>query len=101
MDLVLDIHRMMSDLDVRRRRALYRAQHRGTKEMDHLLGRYAEARLEHMDEAALALFETLLALPDPEIQTAIVYGEPLGGAQISALIGTLRRFHGLAEGGDT
>ncbi len=55
---------------MRRRRALYRAQHRGTKEMDHLLGRFAEARLAEMDDAALGLFETLLALPDPDLQTA-------------------------------
>ena len=32
-----------SDLGMRRRRALWRATHRGSKEMDFLLGRFAEA----------------------------------------------------------
>ena len=34
---------MPDDLEMRRRRAAYRASHRGTKEMDIILGRYAEA----------------------------------------------------------
>ena len=36
---------MDDDLDIRRRRAAYRAAHRGTKEMDIMLGRYADATL--------------------------------------------------------
>jgi len=34
-----------NDLDASRRRALYRAEHRGTKELDWLLGRFARAEL--------------------------------------------------------
>jgi antitoxin CptB len=92
---------MTTDLDVRRKRALYRSQHRGTKEMDHLLGQYAMARLAQMDAAELALFETVLALPDPDLQTAIVSGEPIGRQDFDALIEELRSFHGLAEADGT
>ncbi|MDA8049662.1 MAG: succinate dehydrogenase assembly factor 2 [Rhodospirillales bacterium] len=53
--------------DPRRRRILYRATHRGTAENDHLIGRFVAARIDAMDEAALAALEALLALPDPDL----------------------------------
>ncbi len=56
---------MPDDLEMRRRRAAYRASHRGTKEMDIILGRYAEARLGAMAGEELSAFERFLALPDP------------------------------------
>ena len=59
---------MAVDLDIRRRRAAFRASHRGTKEMDLMMGRYADARLAGMDEAALAHFEALIEEPDPLLQ---------------------------------
>ena len=40
----------MTDLEIRRRRAAYRAHHRGTKEMDWLVGRYADAHLAEVRE---------------------------------------------------
>ena len=52
-----------ADLDLRRRRAAYRSAHRGVKEMDWLLGRYADARLAGMSETELAEFERLIDLP--------------------------------------
>ena len=54
---------MQSMLDERRRRAAYRATHRGTKEMDWLLGRYAEAHLASMPDAELDEFERLIQEP--------------------------------------
>ncbi len=85
--------------DPRRRRALYRASHRGTKEMDWLLGRYAAARLGAMTDAELALFETVLALPDPDLQAWIM--TPVAGAvadgAIAAVVAEIRCYHGLVE----
>ncbi|MET0381295.1 MAG: succinate dehydrogenase assembly factor 2, partial [Methyloceanibacter sp.] len=43
-----------NDLGMRRRRALWRATHRGSKEMDFLLGRFAEREVEAMDGAEIA-----------------------------------------------
>lgn len=86
----------MTDLDQRRRRAAFRASHRGTKEMDWLLGRYAEARLAAMTDVELADLERLLALPDPELQGWIMTGEPLVENDLTDLVGRIRSFHGLA-----
>ena len=92
---------MTDDLDTRRRRAAYRAAHRGTKEMDVLLGRYAEARLTGLDGEALSAFERILAAGDPELQGWIFAGAGLTGSEFAELIGDIRRFHGLGQGLDT
>ena len=47
-------------LAAKRRRVLYRAEHRGTKEMDWLLGRFAQHSVPGMDVATLDQFEALL-----------------------------------------
>ncbi len=49
-----------SDIGMRRRRALWRATHRGSKEMDFLLGRYAEAALDGMNANDISIFERLI-----------------------------------------
>ncbi|MGE0697637.1 MAG: succinate dehydrogenase assembly factor 2 [Hyphomicrobiaceae bacterium] len=85
----------MTDLDLRRRRAAYRAAHRGTKEMDWLLGRYATSELAAMSEAGLAEFELLLSLPDPELQGWLMTGDMKGPSDLAALVERIRRFHGL------
>ncbi|KWT66873.1 YgfY [Hyphomicrobium sulfonivorans] len=90
---------MHDDLQIRRRRAAYRAAHRGTKEMDIVLGRYADAHLESMTAEALTLFEELLAEADPVITrwfTAGTDGEEAG--QLTGLVADLRAFHGLEHG---
>jgi antitoxin CptB len=83
----------MDGLEIRRKRALYRASHRGTKELDLILGRYAIAHVPGMDEARLSEFERLLALPDPDIDHWIRgSGAPDG---IAASAADVRAFLGL------
>jgi antitoxin CptB len=54
-------------LDNRRRRLLFRANHRGTKETDVLVGGYVSARIGAFDDAALDQLERIMDLPDPEL----------------------------------
>jgi antitoxin CptB len=54
---------------MRRRRLAYRAAHRGTRELDLLLGPYATARAGTMDAAELEALERLLDEPDTTLQT--------------------------------
>jgi antitoxin CptB len=86
---------MTECLDVRLRRAAYRAAHRGTKEMDALVGRYAEAKLTSLNEGELARFERLLAVSDPVLQAWIFGNEPVSGIEFEDLIADIRTFHGL------
>ena len=84
-----------SDLGMRRRRALWRATHRGSKEMDFLLGRYAEHALDGMTATEIAVFERLIDAPDPAIESGVLEGSSLGEPELDELIDRLRRFHGL------
>jgi antitoxin CptB len=86
---------MSSDLGMRRRRALWRATHRGSKEMDFLLGRYAEHTLDGMNASEIAAFERLIEAPDPAIERCVLEGYSLGEFDLDELIDRLRRFHGL------
>ncbi len=64
------------DSAMRLRRMRYRAWHRGTKEMDLLLGPYADARLDGMDLAELDRFETLLEEADTDLLKWLMGQEP-------------------------
>jgi len=86
---------MTDDVASRRRRALFRAGHRGTKEMDWLIGRFAEARLAHMPVGTLAAFERLLLVPDPELHDMILHPEIAPPGEHAELIAQVRTFHGL------
>ena len=59
--------RSSADLDPRRKRLLFHSWHRGTREMDLLLGRFADATIADWTEAELDEMESLLAVPDPEL----------------------------------
>ena len=59
---------MTSDtLATRRRRVAFRAWHRGTREMDLILGRYADAHVPILDDAALDRLEALMEEADPDL----------------------------------
>ena len=62
-------------LDERRRRILFRAWRRGVREMDLIIGRFADAHLPTMNDAELAEFERLLDLPDTQVLAWIVRRE--------------------------
>jgi antitoxin CptB len=53
--------------EVRRKRLLMRSWRRGTREMDLMLGPFAEARLPGMDGPALDGFDRLLETPDQDL----------------------------------
>src|SRR5688500_17493734 len=64
------------DIAMRRRRLRYRAWHRGTQEMDLILGPYADAHLEAMDDAALDRLEALMDRHDTDLLKWAMGQEP-------------------------
>ena len=59
--------RSSAGLDERRRKVLFRCWHRGTREMDMILGPYANATIEEMSDRELLDFETLIAHQDTDL----------------------------------
>ena len=84
-------------MDHRRRRALYRATHRGTKELDWLVGRYAEARLPAMPEEGMDVFERFLTIADPELHAWILAPGQLDQSAFLGIVQDIRTFHGLTD----
>ena len=55
------------DIAMRRRRLRYRAWHRGTKEMDLVLGPYADAHADGLGANELTRLETLMDEEDTDL----------------------------------
>jgi antitoxin CptB len=56
-----------AEMSERQRRLRYRAWHRGTREMDLVLGRFVDATLVAMSETEIDQLETLMQTPDPDL----------------------------------
>jgi antitoxin CptB len=86
---------MADNLEARRRRAAWRASHRGTKELDLLIGKYADATLALMADEELSHFEAFLSLPDPELQAWLLAPKAHAAPEFAGLVAAVRSFHGL------
>ena len=56
-----------SDLDIRRKRLAYRANYRGFKEVDMILGGFAKAYIDTLSAEDILIFEDLLGAKDHDI----------------------------------
>ncbi len=56
---------MPENLEQRRKRLTFRAWHRGMKELDLLIGGFADRHLAELSAAQLDRFEALLDVPEP------------------------------------
>ncbi|HQX27733.1 MAG TPA: succinate dehydrogenase assembly factor 2 [Alphaproteobacteria bacterium] len=67
----------IEDIEIRRKRLVYRAWHRGTREMDLILGSFADKNVAGFSDAELDEFEGLLQLQDPDLYNWITGTEPV------------------------
>lgn len=56
-----------AEADIRRKRLLWRATHRGIKEMDLILGGFVERNLAGFSEAEIAELERIMEIPDQDM----------------------------------
>ena len=80
-------------LDPRRRRLLYRAWHRGTREMDLILGRFADTALVGMSADELDEFERLSDLLDGDLYSWITGESAVPAVHDTAMFRRLCDFH--------
>ena len=81
-------------LDPRRKRALFRAWHRGIREMDLIMGRFADGEIGGLAERELALFEQLLELPDADVFAWVSGQAPVPAGIDGDFIARLRIYRG-------
>ena len=61
----------------RRQRLKFRSWHRGTREMDLLLGSFADAHLAGFTPEELSQYEAIMEQSDPDLYNWIMGSEPL------------------------
>ena len=76
----------LEELDNRRKRLIFRSWHRGTREMDLIMGSFAEVNLPAMDEGALDLYEELLHTSDPDVYDWISGQKPVPANRMNPVI---------------
>jgi antitoxin CptB len=84
--------RTSDGLDHRRRKILFRAWHRGIKEMDLIMGRFADARLDQLAAGELDEFELLMQVPDQQLYAWINGGEEVPAERDTPLLRELRDY---------
>lgn len=80
-------------LDPRRRRIRFRAWHRGTREMDLLMGRFADAELAGLPEADLDDLELLMEAPDRDVFSWLTGEFPTPANYDTPVFRRVRVFH--------
>jgi antitoxin CptB len=87
------LRRSSDGLDPRRRRLLYQSWHRGIREMDLIMGGFADAFIETFTEAELDEFERLIVLPDQEVLGWVTGEFAVMAEYDTPLFRRLREFH--------
>jgi len=85
--------RSSDGLDERRRKLLFRAWRRGVREMDLIVGRFADAHIDKFDAEALDDFERLIEAPNSDLYAWVTGSERAPAPYDTAVLTSLRAFH--------
>jgi antitoxin CptB len=88
--------RSSDGLDERRRRLLFRAWHRGMREVGLITGRFADAHIGSLTEAEVDEFERLMDVPEPELLAWVMGAEPTPAQFDTGMFRRMRDFRGVA-----
>ena len=86
------LSRTSAGLDERRRRLLFRSWRRGTREMDLILGRFAESAIGEMSEPDIEEFERLSDVQDPDLYAWLTGSQPVPAEYDLTVFRRLRAF---------
>lgn len=78
--------------DIRRRRLLFRATHRGTFENDLMIGGFVRAHLASLTEADLDALEAVMELPDTDLADWLTGREPIPPEDETPMLRRMREF---------
>ncbi len=57
----------LETIDKKRKRLIFRSWHRGTREMDIIMGSFADNHIAKFSEQQLDTYNEILSVPDPDI----------------------------------
>jgi len=85
--------RSSEGLDARRRKLLFRAWRRGVREMDLIVGRFADVHIDKFDDAALDDFERLIEVPNAELYAWVTGNQTVPAKYDTTVLRQLLHFH--------
>jgi antitoxin CptB len=85
--------RSSEGLDERRRRLLFRAWHRGMREVDLITGRFADAHIASLSDVEVGEFERLMDVPEPDLLNWVMGAVGTPANHDTPLFRRLREFH--------
>ena len=80
-------------LDARQRRILFRSWHRGMREMDLVLGRFADAEIATLGSSELDDYERLLEAQDRDVFSWLTSEAEIPGLYDTPVLRKIRAFH--------
>lgn len=81
------------NISITQKKLQFRSWHRGTREIDLLLGRFADEHVPHFDAAQLEAYDRFLNNSDPDIYNWIIGAEPVPPAEDHAVVRMLLDFY--------
>lgn len=85
--------RSSDGLDARRRRVLFRSWHRGTREADLIMGRFADAHIAGFSDAELDEYEHLLEALESDLLAWVTGVAEVPAAHDTPMFHRVRDFH--------
>lgn len=85
--------RSSEGLDLRRRKLLFRSWHRGMREMDLIMGGFADSAISVLDDVELTDFERLIDVPDRTLVSWITGEADIPPEFDTGLFRRMRDFH--------
>ena len=86
-----------TDMTIRRKRLVYRANYRGFKEADMILGGFAKENIDNMTDAEVIMFEDLLSAKDHDIYAWIMETLPVPANYDTPLLKRLRDYNPISK----
>jgi antitoxin CptB len=80
-------------LDARQRRILFRSWHRGTRELDLILGRFADAEIASLGSSELDDYELLLDAQDHDVFSWLTFEVETPSSYDTPVLRKIRAFH--------
>jgi antitoxin CptB len=79
-------------LESRKKRLIFRSWHRGTREMDILMGNFADSVVPNLTPAQVEDYERLLDCPDPDLYDWYTQKSPVPEEEKSGVMGAFLGF---------
>ena len=81
------------NISIKRKRLIFRSWHRGTREIDLMLGKFADAHMNVFEAEQLAAYDRFLNNSDPDIYNWLTGQEPVPPAEDNATVRVLLAFY--------